>query len=299
MDVAWQPRRERWKVSVVVPALNEEATLGDVLQAVGPYADELLVIDGHSTDRTREIARERGARVLLDEGLGKGSAIRHAIEAAAHPIVVFIDADGSHEPSDIPSLVAPIRSNSADIVIGSRMTGGSDELFSDLGEFVRLTGSMLINLAINYRWDVRLSDTQNGFRAVVRDLGARLEMTSNGTTIEQEMVMKALRRGLRVVNVPSHEYRRKGGVSKVVVARVWPSYVANVIRHVLRPGGRRAPEGAWKRPPGSSALAPEAVPRLAASDTSLSLEGELSQVSLSELPPVGLEGTGARALPHR
>ena len=240
MDVAARERR-RWKVSIIVPTRNEEATVGDVLDAVHPYADELLVIDGHSEDRTRAIAAERGARVLLDGGTGKGSAIRHGLEAAAHPVVVFIDADGSHEPADIPSLVAPIRAGQAEIVIGSRMTGGSDELFSDLGEFVRLTGSMLINLAINYRWDVRLSDTQNGFRALVRDVAPVLGLTSNSTTIEQEMVMKALAAGHRVVNVSSHEYRRQGGESKVIVSRVWPWYVLNVLRHVLRPSRRPPP----------------------------------------------------------
>lgn len=225
---------------MVVPTLDEEATLGAVLDDVAPYADELIVVDGRSTDRTVEIARARGVRVVEDDGRGKGAAVRLALSIAAHPIVVFVDADGSHEARDIPALVAPIRRGQADVVVGSRMTGGSDELFSTASEFVRLTGSMLINLAINYRWNVRLSDTQNGFRAVARDAIAALGMTERGTTIEQEMVMKALRTGLRVVNVPSHEYMRRGGVSKIDVRRVWLGYVLNVLRHVLRPDPRRA-----------------------------------------------------------
>lgn len=234
MDVTNGAEREQWKVTVIVPTLNEEETIAEVLAAVKPYADELLVIDGNSQDRTRQIAAAMGVRVVTDNGKGKGAAIRHGLQIAAHPIVVFADADGSHEASDIPRLTAHIRAGQADIVIGSRMTGGSDELFSDASEFVRLTGSMVINLAINYRWNVRLSDTQNGFRAVVRDMVVALDTREDSTTIEQEMVMKALAKGYRVVNVPSHEYRRKGGVSKVVVTRVWPRYVFNVIRHVLQ-----------------------------------------------------------------
>jgi len=235
MDVTPDHIRSNWKVTVIVPAVNEEETIAEVLTDVKPYADELFVIDGNSSDRTRDIAEELGVRVIIDDGKGKGSAIRQGLQIAANPIVLFIDADGSHEVSDIPRLVAPIRDGLADIVIGSRMAGGSDELFSDFAEFIRLTGSMIINLAINYRWNVRLNDTQNGYRAVVRDIGLSLNTAENITTIEQEMVMKALSRGYRVINVPSHEYRRKGGDSKVIVSRVWPWYVWNVVKHVIRP----------------------------------------------------------------
>lgn len=239
MDVSAAPGREGWKLTVVVPTLDEEETLGQVLADVAPLADELLVVDGGSSDRTREVAAAAGVRTLQDDGRGKGSAIRRGLEAAAHPIVVFIDADGSHEPADIAKLVAPIRRGEADLVIGSRMTGGSDELFSDAAELVRLTGSMIINLAINYRWGVRLSDTQNGFRALVRDVGIALRLKERSTTIEQEMVMEALAAGYRVINVASHEFRRRGGRSKVIVSRVWHLYVWNVLKHVLRPGRRR------------------------------------------------------------
>ncbi len=236
------PGREGWKLTVVVPTLNEEATLAAVLAAVEPYADELLVVDGGSVDRSRDIALEMGVRVVQDCGRGKGAAIRRALEEASHPVVVFVDADGSHEPADVGRLVAPILRDEADIVVGSRMTGGSDELFSDLPEFIRLAGSMIINLMINYRWNVRLSDTQNGYRALVRDRVRSLGLTENGTTIEQEMVMKALAAGHRVLNVPSHEYRRQGGMSKVIVRRVWPRYVWNVLCHVLKlRGTRRSP----------------------------------------------------------
>ncbi|MBF0327638.1 MAG: glycosyltransferase family 2 protein [Nitrospirae bacterium] len=234
MDLTVKDSRINWKVTVIVPTLDEEETIAEVLEQVKPYADELIVIDGKSEDRTKLIANEAGVKVVTDNGMGKGSAIRLGLQIASNPIVVFIDADGSHEASDIPKLLAPIRQNQADIVIGSRMTGGSDELFYDAAELIRLTGSMLINLTINYRWNVRLSDTQNGYRAVVRDAGLALNMVENSTTIEQEMVMKALTCGYRVANVPSHEYRRKGGKSKVIVSKVWVKYLLNVIRHLVR-----------------------------------------------------------------
>jgi dolichol-phosphate mannosyltransferase len=221
------------QVSVVIPTRDEEGLIGTIIDEVRPYADEVLVIDGHSRDRTRDIAAASGARVVLDRGKGKGDAIRLAFEVAAGDIVVFIDADGSHESKDIPALVAPIAAGQSDMVIGSRGKGGSDELHGTLSQLIRYIGSQLIMLGINYRWNVRLTDSQNGFRAVRRDVGKRLGLTSNLTTIEQEMLMKALKQGFRVSEIPSHEYERKWGTSKVVVWKLWFAYVWSFLRNIL------------------------------------------------------------------
>jgi dolichol-phosphate hexosyltransferase len=85
---------------------------------------------------------------------------------AQHEVAVFIDADGSHEPANIPKLVAPIAAGQADLVIGSRILGGSKELVGSMAEVMRLMGSLIITLSINYRYAVRLTDYQNGFRAI-------------------------------------------------------------------------------------------------------------------------------------
>jgi len=222
-----------FRVTVVVPAKDEEGLVGEIVDSVKPYADELLVVDGHSRDRTRDIAVEHGARVVLDGGRGKGEALRLAIREATSEIVVFIDADGSHDPRDIPRLVAPIQAGEADLVIGSRGKGGSDELHGTLDQFIRYVGSQLIMLAINYRWNVRLTDSQNGFRAIRRDVGLKLGLTSNLTTIEQEMLMKALKQGYRVREVASHEYARRWGVSKIVVWKLWFAYVWSFLRNLI------------------------------------------------------------------
>jgi glycosyltransferase involved in cell wall biosynthesis len=221
------------RVTVVIPARDEEGIIGEIVKAVKQYADEVMVVDGHSKDRTREVASEYGVRVILDGGRGKGEAMRMALDQATTGIVVFIDADGSHEPRDIPKLVAPIRAGEADLVIGSRQTGGSDELHGTVEQFIRYIGSQLIMLGINYRWNVRFTDSQNGFRAIRRDVGIRLGLTSNLTTIEQEMEMKALKQGFRVQEVSSHEYERRWGTSKVVVWRLWPAYVWSFLRNIF------------------------------------------------------------------
>ena len=220
-------------VTVVIPAKDEEGLIGEIVDQVKPYADEVLVVDGHSRDRTAEIAIAHGARVIQDNGQGKGEALRLALARAEGEIVVFIDADGSHDPQDIPKLVAPIRAGASDLVIGSRGKGGSDELHGTLEQFIRYSGSQVIMLAINYRWNVRLTDSQNGFRAIRRDVGAKLGLTSNLTTIEQEMLMKALKQGYRVSEIASHEYERRWGTSKVVVWKLWFAYVWSFIRNLF------------------------------------------------------------------
>ena len=221
------------RVTVVIPAKDEEGLIGEIVDQVKPYADEVLVVDGHSRDRTAEIATAHGARVIQDNGQGKGEALRLALARAEGEIVVFIDADGSHDPHDIPKLVAPIRAGESDLVIGSRGKGGSDELHGTLEQFIRYSGSQVIMLAINYRWNVRLTDSQNGFRAIRRDVGARLGLTSNLTTIEQEMLMKALKQGYRVSEIASHEYERRWGTSKVVVWKLWFAYVWSFLRNII------------------------------------------------------------------
>jgi dolichol-phosphate mannosyltransferase len=219
-------------VTVVVPSKNEAGLIGEIVDAVRPYGD-VLVMDGHSTDETREIAKAHGARVVLDAGRGKGQAIRQSLRETDADIVVFIDADGSHDPKDIPALVGPIAAGEADLVIGSRGKGGSDELHGTIEQFIRYIGSQLIMLAINYRWNVRLTDSQNGFRAIRRQVAVALDMKSNLTTIEQEMLMLALKKGYRVAEIASHEYERRWGTSKVVVWKLWWAYIWSFVRNII------------------------------------------------------------------
>src|SRR5262249_57798204 len=111
------------------------------------------------------------------------------------------------EPKDIPALVAPIVAGEADLVMASRMLGGSEELFGSLFEVGRLMGSLVISLSINYRYGVRLTDYQNGFRAIRTEVGRTIGMTSDITTIEQEMTIKCLKPGYREIARPSHAAR--------------------------------------------------------------------------------------------
>lgn len=218
------------KTSIVIPTRNESRTISEIIEGCRPHGDEILVIDGHSTDDTRAIAEELGTRVVLDNGKGKGDGLRVALREARGEVVVFIDADGSHDPADIPKLLQPIRDGQADLVVGSRMRGGSDELHGTISEFIRLMGSGVITQCINFRYRARLTDSQNGFRAIRRQAGLDIGLEEDIFTIEQEMIMKLLKRGYRVTEVASHEYPRRYGESGIKVWKVWHRYVWCLIK---------------------------------------------------------------------
>ena len=219
-------------ITIVIPALNEETTIADIIVQCRKISNDILVVDGHSLDHTVKIARELGVRVIFDHKKGKGEAIRSAIPHIHRDVVVFVDADGSHNPDDIPRLVQPILDDRADHVSGSRLLGGSSELHGGFDECFRLMGSSFITACINHRFGVRLSESQNGFRAirtaVLRDLGLKEDIT----TIEQEMIIKTLKKGYRMGEVPTHEQKRKGGYSKISVKRVAFRYVWSMVRYL-------------------------------------------------------------------
>lgn len=221
------------KVSIVIPTLNEEHTIKDVIEQCRPHADEIIVVDGHSTDRTRQIAEAAGLKVVLDHRKGKGEALRHSIDHVSGEVIVFIDADGSHDPRDIPKVVAPILRGEADHVSASRLIGGSSELHGGFDEFFRLAGSSFITACINWRFKVRLSESQNGFRAIRKEVMRQLDLRENITTIEQEMIMKTLKKGFRMAEVPSHEHVRKMGYSKISLRRVWFRYGYTLVKYLF------------------------------------------------------------------
>lgn len=217
-------------VTVIIVAKDEEGGIAGIVEQVKPYADEVLVVDGHSKDKTRELAEQSGARVILDNGRGKGAAYKIGAETAVGNILVFIDADGSHEPDDIPKLVQPITHRQADMVVASRMLGGSDEFHGNILNYIRMVGGGLITLIINLRYRTQLTDVLNGFRAIKKDVFLSLTLRANDFDIEHEMVIRCLRMGLKVTEVASHEYERKWGSSKLPTFRKTHVFLWRLLR---------------------------------------------------------------------
>ncbi len=219
--------------AVIICAKNEERTIGDIVVRCQKHAQDVVVMDGHSTDRTREIAAALGARVYLDSRRGKGEAVRSAFGRVDKEFLVLVDADGSHDPDDIPRLLRPLQQGRADHVVGSRVLGGSDEAGRDVSQSVRMFGGRVITWGINRRFKTQITESQNGLRAIRRTVALELGLREDITTIEQEMTIKTLKKGYRLIEVPTREYCRCYGSSRYSAWRVWPRYVYSWAKYMF------------------------------------------------------------------
>jgi len=226
-------------VTVVLPAKDEAGGIEQVIAEVRPHVDEVLVVDGRSTDGTAGLARRAGARVVTDDGRGKGAAYQAGIAAARGAVIVFMDCDGSHDAADIPALVAPLLDGDAELVIGSRYRGGSDEWDGDLESWVRAAGGSVLGIVINWRYRTRLTDVLNGFRAIRTDVARDLDLRAVDFDVEQHMICRCLQRGHRVLEVPSHEYRRRWGRSKLPTVRKAHLFFGRLARDLASPAPSR------------------------------------------------------------
>ena len=203
----------RPRISVILPAYNEEATIAAVVRgchAAIEDSKEIVVVDDGSVDRTTHMAAEAGARVIrLDCNHGKGEALRRGIDQSTGEILVFLDADGQDEPDDIPSLLHSVATG-ADLVIGSRFLGRFDPGAISL---VNRLGTLALTQLLNALFGVRITDTQAGFRAARRTLLERVTLEANGYDIETDLLLQALRVGAHVVEVPVRRGARRHGRS--------------------------------------------------------------------------------------
>ena len=200
-------------VSLVVPALNEERNIAWVLDRVPNCVNEIVLVDGFSTDRTIEVARATRPDVVVvhQRGRGKGAALRTGFEAASGDFIVAIDADGSMEPSEIEYYVAALDCG-YDVVKGSRHLRSSGSL--DLTP-IRRAGNAALVTAVNVMWGSQLSDLCYGYFGFRRSCLQRLELHARGFEIETEFAVHAIAAGLRIAEVPSVELLRQHGQSNL------------------------------------------------------------------------------------
>jgi glycosyltransferase involved in cell wall biosynthesis len=196
---------------VVIPALNEEAAIGGVVREVPrDLVDEIIVVDNGSTDRTAEIAAAAGARVVREPVRGYGAACRAGALAAGNTdILVFLDGDRNEDPAELRRVLGPVLAGEADLVLGSRVGGAARGALT----LQQQVGNRVVTALVRVLYGLRLTDI-GPFRAIparaLRELG--MEHKTYGWPVE--MVVKAARRGYRIVEVPV-SCRRRLGRSKV------------------------------------------------------------------------------------
>jgi dolichol-phosphate mannosyltransferase len=186
-------------VCVLIPTLDEAETIGDVVRGFREQGyDNVLVIDGRSSDDTVEIAEEAGARVMVQSGSGKGQAVREAVDQIAAEYVLMLDGDGTYLPEQADRLLDPLREGIAEHVVGNR--------FADMesGAMTRLNrvGNGLFNWVFRRVHGEDHGDILSGYRAFTRESFDRMYLTADGFGIETEMAVECVKRGLEVTVVP-------------------------------------------------------------------------------------------------
>jgi glycosyltransferase involved in cell wall biosynthesis len=195
------------KVSFLIPAYDEAATIGEVLDRVArlDLDTQVIVVDDGSTDGTADIAEARGVTVVRQANRGKGAAIRAAIPLVEGEIAVIQDADMEYDPAEVPALIAPILAGAADVVFGSRLSGGRPQRAY---LFWHLVGNRFLSLLTDVLFNTTLSDMETGYKAFRSDVLRSLDLHENGFGIEPEITGKICRRKLRIYELPISYYGR-------------------------------------------------------------------------------------------
>jgi glycosyltransferase involved in cell wall biosynthesis len=211
------------RVSFLIPAHNEAATIGKVLDRVDELEldKQLIVVDDGSSDETYAIAEawsrgRDGVVVLRQPHRGKGAAIRAAIERVEGEIAVIQDADMEYDPADVPTLIEPIRNGVADVVFGSRLSGGRPQRAY---LFWHLVGNRFLSLLTNVLFNTTISDMETGYKAFRSEVLRSLDLRRDDFGIEPEITGKVCRRKLRLYELPIAYYGRTYAEGKKITWR--------------------------------------------------------------------------------
>lgn len=204
-------------ISVIIPAYNEEKTIGIVIEETAQVMDtlglpyEIIVVDDGSTDRTKEMASRYKVTILSNgQNHGKGYALRRGFQHARGDIIVTIDADGSHKPKEILELINPLFKG-IDITAGSRFLGDGKDHTSKL----HMLGNHLINVTIMVLTRKLVTDSQTGLRAFKREFLKKISLESCGYEIETEITVKGLKNGFKFQEIPISCRKREYSISKL------------------------------------------------------------------------------------
>jgi glycosyltransferase involved in cell wall biosynthesis len=211
------------RVSFLVPAYNEAATIGGVLEAVWALDldKQIIVVDDGSTDGTGDIVDgwrdgRDGVVLVRQDNRGKGAAVRAAIPHVDGDICVIQDADLEYDPADVPALIEPIERGVADVVFGSRLSGGRPQRAY---LFWHLLGNRFLSLLTNVLYNTTLSDMETGYKAFRTEVLRSLDLRQDDFAIEPEITAKVCKRKLRVYELPIAYYGRTYAEGKKITWR--------------------------------------------------------------------------------
>jgi glycosyltransferase involved in cell wall biosynthesis len=235
-------REQRTTISVVIPTKNEAQNISWVLERIPPWIDEIVLVDGQSTDGTIEAARRVRPDIAVVEqrSRGKGLALQAGFAAATGDIIVMLDADGSMHPAEIGRYVALLASG-FDFVKGSRFMAGASSV--DITWLRRIGNNALLYLT-NAIYGTRFTDLCYGYCAFRREFLDRLALTAAGFEIESQLIARACINQLRITEVPSLELSRRHGQSNLRAFRDGRRVLWTLLREVYRPRGLTATQDA-------------------------------------------------------
>ncbi len=225
------------KLSVLIPVYNEARTIDEILRLVAavPIEKEIVVVDDGSTDGTREILQrwegKAGTRVILHpDNLGKGRAVRTAMEQAQGEILLIQDADLEYDPADFAALLRPIEAGRADVVYGSRFRGSAENRVQN---FWHTVGNRLLTLISNVFTDLNLTDMATCYKAFHRRVVPSLDLVSRRFGFDAEFTVKVARGGFRVFEVPVSYFARSRAEGKKIRLKDGFSALGALIRHTF------------------------------------------------------------------
>jgi glycosyltransferase involved in cell wall biosynthesis len=231
------------KLSVLMPVFNEARTIDQVLRLVAsvPVEKEILVVDDGSVDGTREILRawdgREGVRVILHpRNLGKGRALKTALEAAQGEILIIQDADLEYVPAEYPTLLRPIESGRADVVYGSRFRGSAENRVQN---FWHTVGNRALTLISNVFTDLNLTDMATCYKAFHRRVVPALDLESRRFGVDAEITVKVARGGFRIFEVPVSYFARSRAEGKKIRLRDGFSALGALVKHTVNGRPRR------------------------------------------------------------
>jgi glycosyltransferase involved in cell wall biosynthesis len=225
------------KLSVLIPVYNEARTIEEILRLVAavPFEKEIVVVDDGSTDGTREILGRWDGRsdvrvILHPENLGKGRAVRTAMEHASGDVLLIQDADLEYDPADYAAILRPIESGRADVVYGSRFRGSAENRVQN---FWHTVGNRALTLISNVFTDLNLTDMATCYKAFHRRVAPSLDLESRRFGFDAEFTVKVARGGFRIFEVPVSYFARSRAEGKKIRLRDGFSALGALVRHTF------------------------------------------------------------------